>query len=318
MAALLAGVADEREKTGAWMRRFGVFGDFPTRLLRGGLLVAPWFLEPFLIALWTLLFFAMAGEQRRAVRGNLSALLPGSGRIANFLRSYRVFLEFAFTYVDAVRCEKAGGKVDWAIDGVENFKDLAARREGCLIVTAHMGNYDLAAPVFSGEFGRTVHAVRAPERDPDMQKLREEELRRWESRHPGFRTHYNRPGEMLGVELARILAGGDVVAVQADRVMFDVSFVEVGIGGGWLWRLPRGPMVLAQATGAPCFPLFITRDGLRRYRVCVMPELKLPNRRRGGGDEGLRIWTDTLLAVVRGNWPQWFVFEPVFRKEDEA
>ena len=316
MEALVGEVERQGEQKGSWMERFGVFGDLPTRLMHGGLLVAPWFLEPFLVGLWTMLFFVIAGEQRRAVQSNLAALLPGTGRAGNFFRAYRVFLEFALTYVDAIRCDKAGGAVNWTIDGIEHFKDLASRREGCLIMTAHMGNYDLAAPLFSGEFGRTVHTVRAPERNQQMQELREKDLRNLEEEHAGFRVHYNRPDSMLAVELTRVLSEGDVVAVQADRVVFDVSPVEVEIGGGWVMRLPRGPLVLAQATGVPCFPLFITRDGWRCYRVTVMPELRLPKRRRGKNDESLRVWADTLLGVVRDRWMEWFVFEPIFQKKE--
>ena len=73
------------------------------------------------------------------------------------------------------------------------------------------------------------------------------------------------------------------MAVQGDRVIFDVSPMEVEVEPGLVMRLPKGPLFLARATGAPCFPLFIVRDGWRRYRVVVMPEVKLPPRRRGGG-----------------------------------
>jgi lauroyl/myristoyl acyltransferase len=296
------------------MRRFGVFGDLPTRAVQVGLRLAPWFIEPLLIGWWALLVFVLARAQRRAVCRNLTALLPACSPLRTLLRAYRVFREFACTYVDAVRCEELGGEVDWAIDGLAHFEDLAARREGCILLTAHMGNYDLAAPLFSGKFGRTVHAVRAPERDPRMQEIREAELRMWQERHPGFRVQYNRPGSMLGVELAKILAAGDVVAVQADRVMFDVSAAEIEVPGGWLWTLPRGPLVLAQAVAAPCFPLFIVRAGWRRYRVEVRPALELPQRRRGDDDAALREWSTVLLDMVRRHWSQWFVFEPVFRR----
>lgn len=298
-------------------QRLGVFGDLPTRFMRAGLRQVPWFLEPVLVVMWTSLWFLVAAPQRRAVIGNLAFLVPGGSRLGTWLRAWRVFLNFAWTYMDGTRCEMGGAGVDWVIDGLRNFEDLAARREGCLILTAHMGNYDMAAPMFSGHFGRTVHAVRARERDPGMQEMRERELRAQEARHPWFRSLYNDPDSMLAVELTRVLAAGDVVAVQADRVLFDVSATETEVDGGWWMRLPRGPLVLAQATGAPCFPLFIVRDGWRRYRVRVLPRLELPRRRRGAGsEEAAAAWAEVLLRVLREEWRQWFVFEPVFRREE--
>lgn len=284
-----------------------------------GLKVTPWFLEVILIPPWTFLFFLMAKSQRRAVAGNLRALFPGWSALRAFCGSYRVFLNFASTYVDALRCETGTGEVDWVIDGLPHFEDLRSRSEGCLILTAHMGNYDMAAPLFSEKFGRTIHAVRAPEREPEMQAIREAEQKEKERLNPWFRTCFNNGGEMLGVELARYLAEGDIVAVQGDRVIFEVSPMEAEVEPGLFMRLPRGPLYLARVTGATCFPLFIVRDGWRRYRVEVHAPLELPARVRGRQeDPGMQIWAGAILSTVKTHWSQWFVFEPVLRRAERG
>lgn len=293
-------------------RRFGLFGDLPTRFLKYSLRVAPWFLEPVLIAGWMTLLFVLAKPQRRAVMSNLRHLHPQWSALRVFCGAWQVFWSFACTHVDALRWETGTGEVDWVIEGEDSFKDLSARKEGCIILTAHMGNYDLAAPMFADKFGRLVHAVRAPEREPELQKIREKELRDKEKRFPNFRVLYNEADGMLGIELARILAEGHVVAVQGDRVVSDVSPLIVDLEDGLRMRLPKGPLFLARATGVPCFPLFIIREGWRRYRIKVMPPLAMPPRRRGDDQAANRIWADTLLEIIRANWRQWFVFEEVF------
>lgn len=277
--------------------------------------VTPFFLEPVLIAGWTSGFFLIAGEQRRAVAGNLRALHPEWGGLRAWVGAWQVFWNFALTFVDAMRCETGTGEVDWAVEGHVHMEDLATRKEGCIILTAHMGNYDLAAPVFASRFNRTLHTVRAPEREPETQALRAQEVRRKEAANPNFRTLYNEDGNLLGIELARLLGEGDIVAVQGDRVIFDVSPMDVEIEPGLTMRLPKGPLFLARATGAPTFPMFIVRDGWRRYRVIALPELQLPPRKRGGDDDAAEIWAVTILGVVREYWRQWYVFEPMlFRK----
>jgi phosphatidylinositol dimannoside acyltransferase len=307
------------EKTGkrSLGRRIGLSGDLLSRLLRHTLRVAPWFLEPLLIGLWTFGFFLIAGPQRRAVAGNLRAMHPHWGALRAWLGAWQVFWNFGVTYVDGLRCETGTGGADWAIEGLNAFEELAARRDGCVILTAHMGNYDIAAPLFSSKFGRTLHAVRAPEREPEMQALREAELREKEARHPQFRTLYNHDNKLLGIELARLLAAGDLVAVQGDRVVFDVSPMEVEVEPGLTMRLPKGPLFLARATGAPSYPLFIIRDGWRRYRVLVFPALDLPPRPRGREDsEAALIWARAIFQVTRLHWRQWFVFEPVLTRRN--
>ncbi len=302
------------ETKSRWAARCGVFGDLPTRLLLRGLGVTPAFLEPVLIAGWTLAFFGVAREQRRAVAGNLRALFPEWSEARAFVGSWQVFWNFALTYVDAMRCETGTGAVDWAVTGNADMETLANRKEGCIILTAHMGNYDIAAPMFASRFNRTLYAVRAPEREPETQALREEEMRRKEEKNPNFRTLYNDGGNLLGVELARVLGEGAIVAVQGDRVIFDVSPMDVEVEPGLIMRIPKGPLFLARATGAPCYPLFLTRDSWRRYRVTVLPEVELPPRKRGADDEAAKVWAATILGVVRQHWQQWYVFEPLLRR----
>ena len=298
-------------------RRFGVFGDLPTRILHRVLPVMPWFLEPVLIRAWTLFFFAIGGGQRRAVAHNLRALHPHWSRWRAVWGAWRVFRNFATTYADALRCQTGTGSLDWQVEGLEAFEALAAPGPGRIVLTAHMGNYDIAAPVFSGRFGRTLFTVRAPEREAATREMCERRIRENEARHPNFRTLYNTRDAMLGVELARELRNGNLVAVQGDRVMFDVAPIDVEVEPGLVMRLPKGPLALARATGAQCQPLFVTRTGWRRYRITVRPPLVLPPRQRGAAaDPAVEAWARAVLDIVRPNWDQWFVFEKLLHRTD--
>jgi lauroyl/myristoyl acyltransferase len=305
------------EKKSRFCTRLGVFGDLPTRFLLAHVLrVLPWFLEPVLAASWTSLFFLIAKKQRLAVASNLRALHPQWTAWRGRLGAWQVFWNFGLTYADALRCQTGTGDMDWIVEGLAAMEDLSSRREGCIILTAHMGNYDLAAPMFASKFERTLYTVRAQEREPETQKIRETEIRKKEARYSNFRTLYNQEDNLLGVELARLLSEGNIVAVQGDRVIFDVSPMDVEVEPGLKMRLPKGPLFLARATGSPAFPLFIVRDGWRRYRVIVFPEIKLPPRKRGVDDEAGKIWANEILRVVRLHWQQWYVFESLLTRVD--
>ena len=152
-----------------------------------------------------------------------------------------------------------------------------------------------------------------------MQAIREAEIAEKERLNPYFRTCFNHGGDMLGVELARYLQQGDIVAVQGDRVIFEVSPMETEVEPGLMMRLPRGPLYLARITGASCFPLFIVRDGWRKYRVQVHPPLDLPARVRGKAeDPAIPVWAGAIMDGVREHWAQWFVFEPVLRRTERG
>ncbi len=272
----------------------------------------PGWLEPLFVGGWSVVFFLVCAPQRRALVRNLRAMFPDRPPWAAWVGAFRVVWNFAWTLTDATRAGGGQDIIDWRIEGLGAFRELAASEGGGIVLTAHMGNYDLAAPVFAGRFGRRLNAVRAPEREAELQ--RHYEGRRKGQESEAFSVRYNAGGGMLGVELAALLAAGELVALQGDRVLFDVSPATGCLFGGEV-RLPKGPFALAMASGAPVWPMFIIRDGWRRYRVRVCEPFEM----RGARGErtrvmrdGIATWCAELEEVLRDSWFQWFVFEEVF------
>jgi len=109
------------------------------------------------------------------------------------------------------------------------------------------------------------HMVRSPERQTESHAYQDSHRTREQSQ--AFVIHYNEPGNILGVELAKCLQDGAIVAIQDDRVLFDVSPAWIPYDEKWEWRLPRGPFVLAMVGKARIYPVFIIRMGYRHYRI---------------------------------------------------
>ncbi|MGI8601531.1 MAG: hypothetical protein ACR2OZ_00870 [Verrucomicrobiales bacterium] len=300
--------------------RLSVYGDLWSRFMDWGVCRCPYFLEPPLAFGYTLVFFLLAGRQRRAVQRNLAVLLEASSRTVNFLRSFRVFWEFAWMLADAARSRHGERALSWELEGAEHFHTLAASKEGVIVLTAHMGSYDVAAPFFASKLGRRLTTVRVPDRQTDLQAYRNKE--RVAQQSETFRIRYNEPGAFLGVELAQALAAGEVIALQGDRVPDDVSPL-LALRHGHAWLLPRGPFVLAQATGAAIYPIFILRMGWRRYRIVVWPP-RQPSvaDSREGRERELRAlgewWSGVLERMLRKNWWRWHAFEDFFQKPETA
>jgi KDO2-lipid IV(A) lauroyltransferase len=253
----------------------------------------------------------LAVPQREAVRLNLAALLPP--RRAGARAVFRVFLQFALTYLDRLWHLHFQQEVKWEIIGLEEFEKLRQEKGGALIFTVHSGNYDIGAALFARKFGRQIHTVRVPEATSSLQQLREQELREEERREPHLRIHYNEPGGHLGMELCRRLMAGEVVCVQGDRVIGDVAPTLSTIDGV-TYRIPRGPLVLAEVTGVPCYPVFLTRNGMLNYRI----ELGRPFFEGGRKPKAAEIsaaWLPVMHQFLRGHWDQWFVFEPLVIRE---
>jgi phosphatidylinositol dimannoside acyltransferase len=290
-----------------WFRKFLVKGVFWRRLLRFGVLNAPFWLEPIAMASWSWIFL-LWGPGRRGVMRNLSAILPGSWTVTNFFRTYRVFWNFAWTIADNVRFKETKVSPDWEFSGMEHFERLQAESGGAIILTAHMGNYDLGAHLFAGISSRQIVTVRAPEYDPETQRYEEEMHGRTtgESVKVGFST---RSGE-LALDLLHSVRGGDVIAIQGDRAIPGISTLPTTLFGKRA-GVPAGPFALAMTSGVPIYPLFIVRKGRRRYRLVVGEPFHVTRTRNRAEafERGVARWTGHLESVIAESWYQWFTFE---------
>jgi predicted LPLAT superfamily acyltransferase len=290
-----------------WYRRFLVNGVFWRQFLRFAVLNVPPWVEPTVEAFWTL-FFLLWGPGRRGVMRNLTAILPGSWAIANFLRTYRVFWNFAWTITDNMRFRELRVSPDWEFVGREFFEQLQSHQGGAIILTAHMGNYDLGAHLFAERSGRQIVMIRAPETDAQTREFEESHAARTASE---LKIDFSTRSSDLALDLLHALQRGEIIAIQGDRVTPGISALPATLFGKSM-QVPAGPFALSMAARVPIYPLFIMRRGRRRYRlVTAKPfEVTRTRDRAAAFEEAVKHWTFELEQVIRDAWFQWFTFQP--------
>lgn len=290
------------------LRKFVVHGVVWRQLLRWGVLNMPLWVEPGVLATWAVIFL-LWGPGRRGVMTNLKSILPESTAFGNFFRTYRVFWNFANVIADNVRFKELRVGPDWEFVGSEHFDDLQSREGGAIILTAHMGSYDLGAHLFAEISRRPLVMVRAPEVDPDTRRYEEELHKR--TVPDALKIDFSTRANELALDLLHALQRGEIIAIQGDRVTPGISTLPSTLFGQRT-RFPAGPFALAMAARVPVFPLFIVRLGRRRYRLVVGKpfEVQRTRDRAESFDRALTEWARDLEVVVRGAWFQWFTFQP--------
>lgn len=296
-------------------RRFTIRGVFWRQLLQWATQTVPHFMEPLLLAIWTLFFFVLWGPGRRDVYRNLKVISPPAPALVILARAYRVFWNFACTFTDTMQFNVRRMRVDWIIEGSEHFDELRNLSGGAIILTAHLGNYDIGSYLFAERTGRQLVIVRAAEADPESDQFAKEHRRQLsESIGIGFTD----PSGNIVIGLVQALQRGEVVAIQGDRVLKGTPAVRSQMFGRSI-ELPAGPFALAQATRAPIFPMFIARTGRRQYRVIALEPIRSIRRTRDR-DADLQFaidqWAPHLEGIIRRYWFQWFTFFPFFEKEE--
>ena len=203
-----------------WWQGLAVRGVLWRRGLDWAIANVPFYFHPFLICFWTIFFFFFAGPARRTVVSNLAVVLPGSWRVTNYFRAFRTFYNFAWTIAEGTTYKLNKAHFSYELSGANFLDDLLAAK-GAIILTAHMGSYDLGAALFTEKFQRAIRMIRAPE--PDKRSAQHIDLALEQAGAGAVKVDYNTEGASLSFDLLNALRNGEIVSIQGDRVMDNVA-----------------------------------------------------------------------------------------------
>ncbi len=294
-----------------WWHGFAVQGIVWRKFVDWTVLNLPSFFHPLLNWISTFLFFFFAAPARRAIVRHLRVVLPQSSPLLNYLRVFRVFSNFGWSLTDAAVYRLLKAPFTCELEG-ETFLQQLAAAKGAIVLTAHMGNYDLGAAIFAEKFQRHIRMVRAPE--PDALAAQHVDLALRQSSAGGVKIGYSSDGTSLAFDLLNALREGEIISAQGDRVVGEVARSPVKLFGEKVF-LPTGPFVLSFVSEIPIYPLFIVRMGHRKYKIIAQEPIG-SSRSGGSRDDSIAAamqqWSAVLEKTVRSYWPQWFSFTPLF------
>ena len=222
---------------------------------------------------------------------------------------------FAWTIADAANYKVNQTQFRYEIEGADILDQLGHAR-GAIVLTAHMGNYDLGAALFAQKFHREISMVRAPEPDVHSAQHLNESLQR--TGEGAVKIAYSGEGALLSFDLLNALRNGEIVSIQGDRIIPGVATVE-GKMFGHAVRVPVGPFTLAQVAQLAIYPLFIVRAEYRRYKIIVRdPILVLRSERAREEDisPAVKKWCEVLQATIARYGEQWFAFGDLFAADE--
>jgi lauroyl/myristoyl acyltransferase len=292
--------ADRRSK-------FAVESIFWRRAIDWSVRCLPAVFHPPLIWISALVFFFVARRARKALLRNLRLVLPRSSRFGNYFRVVRVFANFGWSLTDSAAYRIVRPRFRYELEG-GRFLEKLSESKGAIVLTAHMGNYDLGTALFTQRFHRTMKMVRTPE--PDQLAAEHVDLALQQSSAGAVTIGYSDDGASLAFDLLNDLRNGEIVCIQGDRVIGDVARAPVKLFNREI-SLPNGPFVLSIVSEKPIFPLFVVRTGRRKYHI-IAREPIISNRTAGSREEAIadamQKWARVLEEITRKYWPQWFAF----------
>lgn len=245
--------------------RFHVTGVFWYRIHRFGVRILPdWGVGPVILVFTTFFFFSLV-KIRGAIASNLEAILGSCGFVERQRRIWRTMHAFAWCLSERFERLVTDRPFEVEVEDAHIWHEIASSGRGFIMVTAHIGNYEVGSMLPSTEEARRVHLVREPEGNPEAQAFVQQLL----DEQPGsehYSWHFQSDSPLHALPLVHALQRGEVVAVQGDRPRTGARTVDATLFAR-PFELPAGPATLARTAQVSILPAFVLREGRRRYRL---------------------------------------------------
>lgn len=241
-----------------------------------------------------------AARPRRAVAlDNLRSIYPDSSEEwrEEILRGcYRHLAWMVAEFLALLEDPKQALSWVYEVEGKDILDELHAPGRGALLISGHLGNWELTA-AWLAQSGYPVKPIVRPPNDGNLALLIEEYRRR-----AGVETF---PKDAVAKQVVRFVKGGGFLGLMPDQA-WDSS----GVYGPFMGRMcstATGPAAFARLSGAPVVPIFSRRVAPFRHKVVVAPPL--PMESGGAKDDTLRENTlrinDAIETMVRAAPEQW-------------
>lgn len=261
---------------------------------------------PVAVSYWIAVRFADlqywgSSTDRQAVRRNVAAILgPDHPELSRTVRE--VFRNFAKYLVDFFRLERVDQRFinrRVTVEGREHVDAARRRGKGVIILSAHVGNYELGAAL-AATGGYPMSAIVLTHQDPRVDAF-----------FTGQRLSRGVRSIPVGMGLRQgfaCLKRNELLGILADR-----DFFNSGIRLPFLGRtmsVPTGPALFGLRTGASLVPTFLVRDAGDRFRLIFDQPIEPVSTGQEPQDVA-RLTADALAVLERyiRRYPdQWYLF----------
>ena len=246
------------------------------------------------------LLYYLAAPQRRVVMRNLqfSRIESSPQQIQSLAK--RIFQHFGITILELLQMTCFSQKellTNLHIENKEILIEALSRQRGVVLVSAHLGNYELAWQYIPCYFGRQMVGVAKKMRNVRLDRLIHQIRTRF-----GNRVLYKK-GALP--EMMQTLRQGEIVGLLMD-ISRRFEGVEVTFWGRRATATPAAAL-LGLRCKSPIIPAFCHRNGNGKLIVRIEPPIEIQRTKdlRFDLQKNTQLITDRLEQAIRNYPEQW-------------
>ena len=249
-------------------------------------------------------------RHRRIIHHNLALVYPELDPLQKRQLTRHIFQHFGMVFLEILQAPfLPRGKLleRVRIEGQDNLIQALNHPHGCLIYSAHLGNWELAFLAFSAQLNHSVITVAKPIK--------------WKLAHNWLTALRSRFGNKVFFKegalplMIRALRDGRTVGVLIDQGVRRKEAVEVAFFGKRTLATPAAAL-LALRCRMPVVPIFCARDAKGHYVVKVKPLIAYT--RTASLRQDIHAYTqllmNTLEDAIRDHPEQWFWFHKRWKR----
>lgn len=221
------------------------------------------------------------------------------GVLKSFLFTYKNHFRFGQVILDRFAAF-AGVKFHFKIEGYNRLLEEMKHGEGIVILSAHMGSYELAGYAFKSETKR-YNALVFPGESHVVMEGRSRLLSQNNIRMIPVREDFSHI-----FTLNAALADGEIVSIPGDRIFGSPKSVNCRFFGSEA-RFPLGPYALAVSRDATVMATFVMKESAYRYHAFIYPLKVRTELKRNERAQDLAQQMAARMEEVLEKYPcQWF------------
>lgn len=257
-------------------------------------------------------FLLFSGHARRASRRYLQRAL---GHAPSWSESFRHYHSFAATILDRIWLFAGRHDLfDLDVHGEGVLREVIQRGQGCLLVGAHLGSFEMLRALGAQQQGLTIKALMYSDNARKFNRV-------FDALNPQLAAdviHVGSFDSLLGAQ--EELARGHLLALLGDRVVGDAKRVRCDFLGAPA-DFSGAPWLLASVLKVPVVLFFCLRRGDRKYEIhfeLLADRIVLDRRQR---DADIQRWAqryaDRLAHFSRSAPYNWFNFYDFWGEETD-
>lgn len=254
-------------------------------------------------------YYLSSSKMRKVVENNLQLALrnPTSDLPYNVRQVFRNFGRYMVDFFQINHVDREFMIEHVRVSGLRNLRKALSHRRGGIILTAHLGNWELGGAVLS-RMGYPSLGVALPHEDPEVNEFFNHK-----------RTANGLETVTPGLAFRRCLQR--LKQRKLVSIVGDYDFSGHGETVAFLGRetsIPKGPAVMSLRTGAPIIPTFMIRDDNDHYVLTIgepiFPPAELTSENRvepGVLKSFVQKYIQVLESEIIRHPSQWLMFRKI-------